>query len=111
MRGAGAVSPSTSPSLAVWGSYQQPRATFAHALHAHTTSTAPRAARPGERENEWEIDAAWEAFDRLDLEPKDPEAGDTDPATPAAGGGKKKGGKKGGKKQVLVLGGGARRGA
>lgn len=111
--GHGAVSPSTSPSLAVWGSYQQPRATFATALHTHTTSSAPRQAQRGERENEWEIDAAWEAFDRLEVQPKDAADENTEAAAAAASGGagKKKGGKKGGKKQVLVLGGGARRGA
>ena len=107
----GIVSPSTSPTLAQWGSYTQPRATFAHALHTHSTSSAPRPG-PRDRENEEEVDAAWAAFDRLDLQSKEiaPD-GDAADELAAGGGGKKKGGKKGGKKQVLVLGGAARRGA
>ena len=110
-----AASPSTSPSLAVWGSYQpQARATFANAL-GHTTSSTPRPSQR-DRENEWEVNAAWEAFERMDMQPKDSAAeadsasGGTD-AGASGGGGQRKGGKKGGKKQVLVLGGGARRGA
>jgi hypothetical protein len=106
-----AASPSTSPSLAVWGSYQQPRATFANAL-GHTTSSALRSQRDN-LENEAEVNAAWEAFEQLDLQPKTtPVEGDAAASGGAgAGGGQKKGGKKGGKKQVLVLGGGSRRGA
>lgn len=110
--GAGAFSPSTSPTLAQWGSYTQPRATFAHALHTHSTSSAPRPGQRGDPQNDAEVDAAWEAFDRLNMQSKEPAPeGDTAETPGAGGGGKKKGGKKGGKKQVLVLGGGARRGA
>ena len=106
--GAGAFSPSTSPTLAQWGSYTQPRATFAHALHTHSTSSAPRPGQRGDPQNDAEVDAAWEAFDRMNLQSK--EAAPEGDAAEIPGG-KKKGGKKGGKKQVLVLGGGARRGA
>lgn len=100
-------SPSTSPSNhAMWGSHPQPRPTFASALHSTTAtpiSRRPQRIEPGD--SDVEVDAAWEAFDRLTLAPGDLDMGTIRESE--KGGGGKKGSKKGQKK--LVLGGGGRR--
>ncbi|WWD22102.1 hypothetical protein CI109_106591 [Kwoniella shandongensis] len=107
-----APSPSTSPSSAqTWGAHEQPRASFATALHHHTASSAPRARQA---EVDWEVEAAWEAFESMsvgtDGRPTREEAGDTVRES-EKGGGAAAGGKKGkkGKPQKLVLGGGGGR--
>ncbi|WVR04546.1 hypothetical protein IAU60_001553 [Kwoniella sp. DSM 27419] len=115
--GYASASPSTSPSQALgWGGGQNhSRATFAHALHNHTTSTMPKHSR---QEMDWEVEAAWEAFESMSV-------GRDRRGTGAAseegeGGGEtiresEKGGGTGGKKgrkakgQKLVLGGGGGR--
>ncbi|OCF37443.1 alkylbase DNA N-glycosylase [Kwoniella heveanensis BCC8398] len=60
-------SPSSSPSTGTgaWGAHAQPRATFAHALHNHTTSSMP-STRSRDEVN-WEVDAAWEAFENMSM--------------------------------------------
>lgn len=92
-------SPSTSPTgMAVWGSLPQPRATFATALHSHATTPTP--ARP--REDDYELDAAWDAFEGMNI-------GTMRETEKGGGGGGGGGGRKGGKKtpkKTLVLGGG-----
>ncbi|RSH83865.1 hypothetical protein EHS25_005480 [Saitozyma podzolica] len=103
-------SPSTSPSTSVWGAHAQPRATFAHALHSHTTSSTPNRPR---RQDDPELEAAWEAFGAVSLEDargsiRESEKGGGGGATGGGGAGVG-GGKKGAKKQAkktLVLGGG-----
>jgi hypothetical protein len=105
-------SPSTSPSGA-WGAQPQPRASFAHALHYRTTSSQPVARRD---ENDWEVDAAWEAFDGLSIRPRElnmdedeVETGGTVRETEKGGGGGGRKAKKGQKKKMILGGGGGRR--
>ncbi|WRT64875.1 uncharacterized protein IL334_001811 [Kwoniella shivajii] len=121
-----AYSPSTSPSnnSAMWGNQQaQSRATFAHALHNHNASSMPLARR---QEIDWEVEAAWEAFENMSVRKTQQEAtsGDreidmtvtdgttasttTTRETEKGGGASGKKGKKG-KGQKLVLGGGGAR--
>ncbi|WWD00448.1 hypothetical protein V866_007363 [Kwoniella sp. B9012] len=120
--------PGTSPSngSGIWntnGGDSQSRATFAHALHNHTTSSIPVQRR---QEIDWEVEAAWEAFENMSMstgsrnQPDDQDVDHTIPShtgtSPTStvresekGGGT--GGKKGkkGKGQKLVLGGGGAR--
>ncbi|WVQ97938.1 hypothetical protein IAU59_005057 [Kwoniella sp. CBS 9459] len=120
-------SPSTSPSngsgTGAWGAHAQPRATFAHALHNHTMSSMP-----GTRDRDevnWEVDAAWEAFENMSMAERNrrsgngpghgeadgqsvgEEPGPTTARESEKGGGGKKGRKV--KPQKLVLGGGGAR--
>ncbi|WWC67822.1 uncharacterized protein I206_101739 [Kwoniella pini CBS 10737] len=118
----GGVSASYSPPNGgqLWG--QQP--SFAHALHNHTTSSMPIQRR---QEIDWEVEAAWEAFENLSVsrrnggtnavDAQDGNAeerngtnglsGETIRESEKGGGGGKKGKK--GKGQKLVLGGGGAR--
>ncbi|WVF69893.1 hypothetical protein IAT40_004676 [Kwoniella sp. CBS 6097] len=122
-------SPSTSPSNGggPWGAHVQPhsRATFAHALHNHTTSSMP--STRNRDEVNWEVDAAWEAFENMSMGERNrrstpgPEhsqshgedgsgeeaRGTTIRESEKGGGGGKKGRKV--KPQKLVLGGGGAR--
>ncbi len=98
-------SPSTSPAqFSAWGSHPQPRPTFASALHSNATPPRPRRRDPGE--SDLEVDAAWEAFDRLSMGTGELDLGTIRESEKGSGGGRK-GGKKNQKK--LVLGGGGRR--
>jgi hypothetical protein len=110
-------SPSTSPNTAsTWGAHPQPRASFAHALHSRTTSSQPLTRR---EEGDWEVDAAWEAFDRLSVrdrvgevnmdEGEEDEGLGTIRETEKGGGGGGRKAKKGQKKKLILGGGGGRR--
>lgn len=105
-------SPGSSPTAA-WGAHPQPGSrTFASTL---TSLSAARTGRArGNQAEDWQVDAAWEAFGGVSLEDQDEQKATADgadtPTTPGGGtpgGGKK--GKKGGKKTTLVLGGGGGR--
>nr|XP_019047302.1 alkylbase DNA N-glycosylase [Kwoniella bestiolae CBS 10118]OCF26232.1 alkylbase DNA N-glycosylase [Kwoniella bestiolae CBS 10118] len=114
------VSPSTSPSngTGVWGAAQQnqSRATFAHALHNHTMSSMPVQRR---QEIDWEVEAAWEAFENMSTRDRTPlqegqeegreVIGENTIRESEKGGGSRKGKKGKGQKLVLGGGGGARR--
>ncbi|ORY27771.1 hypothetical protein BCR39DRAFT_565612 [Naematelia encephala] len=116
----GSSSLSSSPvNGSAWGAHPQPRATFARALHSHTASSTP-VRLPDDREREWEVDAAWEAFDRLNIRPSRASTAQSDAEVDIAigtereaekgGGERRQGGKKGRVKgQKLVLGGGGGR--
>ena len=104
----GGPSPGTSPSAPVtWGENR----TFASTLQSAAVARKP--VRREQREDDWEVDAVWAAFDDLDMD--DPRStvretqkgGGETPTMGAARGGGKSGRKKGAKK-TLVLGGGGR---
>jgi len=110
-------SPSTSPSaVSTWGAHPQPRASFAHALHSRTTSSQPVSRR--QDGNDWEVDAAWEAFGGLSVrgargeinmnDEEDEERGTIRETERGGGGGARKP-KKGQKKKLVLGGGGGRR--
>ena len=101
-------SPSSSPSdHAIVGPQSQPRPSFASALHSTAPATPTPMRRREAREADVEVDAAWEAFERLSVSPGDIDMG-TIRESEKGGGTGRKGGKKGQKKLVLG-GGGARR--
>ena len=98
-------SPSASPSnLSQWGAHPQPRPTFASALHSAATNLTP-SPRRDMAESDSEVDAAWEAFDRLSVGAR---SVDTGTARESEKGEGRRGGKKGQRKMVLGGGGGRR---
>ena len=107
-------SPGSSPSVAAltWGANQQ--RSFASTLTA--AATAPPPPRRTERtEGDWEVDAVWDAFDRMDVSEAGSvrvteSGGGNEGGRGGGGGGGGGGGKKGNKKskKTLVLGGAGR---
>lgn len=107
------ASPGTSPTSGWAHAHPQPGAQATRSFASTLTSTRQRGAvtadaRRLNREDEWQVDAAWEAFGDLHVRdaPVDADKEEKDTA-PAQTPGKK--GKKGGKKTTLVLGGGGGR--
>ena len=106
------ASPGTSPTSGWAHAHTQPGVPATRSFASTLTSTRQRASttdtRRLNREDEWQVDVAWEAFGDLHVRDREADADENKQekdAPPSTG----KKGKKGGKKTTLVLGGGGGR--